>query len=190
MNRSSAVQAVTMSRIFLAAVVAALTYWHAEPYNWTLWVSLVLLGFAEFSDLLDGYLARKWRVVTEFGKMFDPFCDSVARLVVYWALAMLGRAWLSVFVVLASRDILVSYIRLVLASAGADVSAKLTGKLKAWVHGLGGFVLMAGPLYWTASSKEIIVGITSTLVIIATAAALLHHLLSAWPYIKGKSAPA
>ena len=86
---------LTGSRLVFAAAVAALVPWAAEG-TWAILVATALVGAVELSDLLDGHLARRHNVVSEFGKVFDPYADSVSRLTVYWALAMMGFNVLSV----------------------------------------------------------------------------------------------
>jgi CDP-diacylglycerol--glycerol-3-phosphate 3-phosphatidyltransferase len=177
---------VTVSRVFFAAIVAVLSVFHEEPYNWTVWVSLALIGLCELTDLFDGLLARRWNVVSDFGKMLDPYADSVTRIIIYWTLAYLGRAWAVVFLVMAARDIIVGFIRLVLTRKGRDVSARFTGKAKAVVLGVGSIILMGGPLYWdiwNAGLKPYIVGACSIAAIFMICVAMIHHLAAARPVL-------
>src|SRR5262245_13569331 len=140
------VQAVTLARVPLAVLFAA----------WLLLsdrsgVQLFLAGFVlllgEITDFMDGLLARKLRVVSEWGAMLDPYADSVARLVAYWALAQAALADPLTPLVMAVRDITVAYCRVILTRSGLSVSAKWSGKIKAWVQGFGAFVLLFAPVY-------------------------------------------
>jgi len=173
-SRRRAVAALTVisgSRIVLALGVAALVPWSARS-GWAVVVSLVLLGLVELSDVLDGYLARRWDAVTDFGKMFDPYSDSVSRLTIYWSLAVLGRCLTVVPLVMAIRDVTVGYVRTVMTRKGMDVSARRTGKLKAVVQGLCAPLLMASfggwasapvrsALLWGGSTAVLLVTLTS-----------------------------
>jgi cardiolipin synthase len=81
---------VTGSRLVLAVPVAALVPWSAH-HLWATTASLVLIVIIEASDVLDGTLARKINSTSHFGKVFDPYADSISRLIVYWSLEI-GRA--------------------------------------------------------------------------------------------------
>lgn len=107
-----------------------------------------ILLVIELTDLFDGLAARRLEVVSEWGAMLDPYSDSIARIVVYWALACGGLALVYVPLAMAVRDITVAYCRVVLARRGKSVSARLSGKIKAIVQGIGALLLLSGPLYW------------------------------------------
>lgn len=179
-NRNGAllVNLLTGSRLLLAAGVAALTPW-SDGRHWAIWSSVALVALIECTDLLDGHLARSRGVVSRFGKMFDPYADSVSRLTVYWSLAVVGRCWPVLPLVMAVRDVTVSYARIIMTRRGMDLGARYTGKLKAWFQGLGGILLMAGPLYWWAGSGATIVHVVSGAVTAVTVASMLDYVAAA-----------
>jgi len=146
---------VTASRLLMAAPVAVLARWSGSA-QWAIVCSTLLVLAIEVSDLLDGWLARRHEAVSQWGKLFDPYADSLARLTVYWALAVVGRCLAPVPLIMAVRDVSVAYCRLLLMRRGRDVAARLTGKLKAMVQGACGLALMAGPLYWGRFGPAII----------------------------------
>ena len=186
MDKKALIQLVTGSRLCLATAAAVLTVWSGTE-RWALWCTLGLVVVMELTDIADGYLARRWNAVTGFGKMFDPFADSVSRLIVYWSLSTIGLCWAVVPLVLAARDITVAYLRIALSGAGRDVSARITGKIKAWVLGLGAIFLILGTLVQGPLSSRTI-GITSALVIASVLVAGLHHLVVAWPLLRARMA--
>lgn len=116
-----------------------------------------LLALGEVSDLLDGVIARRFNVVSELGATLDPFADSISRLLVYAGLAYGGLVLPVVPLVMALRDITVAYSRILLARRGGSARSRISGKLKAWVQGIGSFVLLLGPLYWPYSGQEVMV---------------------------------
>ena len=185
-TKRNIVYALTLSRLVFAMAVAVLCLFHEEPYNWALWASLLLIGASEITDMLDGYLARRWGVVSELGKVLDPHADAIAHLIIYWTLAMLDRAWFSVFLVMASRDVLVGLIRIELLKTNQNVSARITGKIKAVFLGGGSMVLMGGPLFWTEQTKPWIVGAVSAIGMLLVIIALVHHLSAVWPALVKK----
>ena len=171
------VTVLTGSRLGLAAGVGVLALW-SDSQAWAVVASLLLLGLVELSDALDGFLARRWGAVSDFGKMFDPYCDSVSRLIIYWSLAVAGHVWVVVPLVMAVRDVTVSYSRIIMTRRGIDVSARLTGKLKAVVQGACAPILLL--TFWMPAdfSRWVIAG-AGTAVIGITLASMVDYVRAA-----------
>ena len=115
---------------------------------WATCTGLALVLVIEFTDAFDGYCARRFGVVSRLGKMLDPYMDSVSRLIVFWTLARSERCLAIVPLLMAIRDITCAYARIALSMSGRDVSARITGKIKAVVQGFAAGFLVAGPIYW------------------------------------------
>jgi CDP-diacylglycerol--glycerol-3-phosphate 3-phosphatidyltransferase len=167
------VNAVTGSRLLFAVPVAVMTLWSRDQ-TWAIVASTILILAIELSDLVDGQLARRSNTVSRFGKLFDPYADSVSRLVVYWSLAVVGRCLIFVPLIMAVRDVTVSYARIVMTSRSVDVSARHTGKLKALVQGTCAAMLMGGPLYWGQWEQAFVIGL-STAVVLITVVSMLDY---------------
>ena len=179
------VQTLTAVRVPLAIAFAVILPYAAEDPSWLL-LCLALLLLQEVSDVLDGALARRLGVVSRWGQMFDPYADSVSRLIVYWALARAGLTLAAVPLVMAVRDVTVAYSRLVAADHGGSVSARLSGKIKAWVQGLGAMLLTTAPLFHLPASGGTCPWATvpmpaavSWIVLLATAASAVEYVLGA-----------
>ncbi|MBE6809599.1 MAG: CDP-diacylglycerol--glycerol-3-phosphate 3-phosphatidyltransferase [Ruminococcaceae bacterium] len=106
------------------------------PYHYA--VSLVLFALASLTDMIDGKMARKYNLVTDFGKFLDPLADKMLTTSAYLGFMFLYSAktgsygWQMttiVFIVLF-REFMVSSLRLVTAKAGLVVAANIWGKLK------------------------------------------------------------
>lgn len=139
------VLALTLGRIPLG-IGFALLYAVVAPSLARIVVAVLLLAAMEISDILDGAMARRHGVTSEWGAMLDPFADSFCRLVVFWTLASAGYAlWLTVLV-MALRDVTVSYSRVTLTRFGRTVKAKRSGKIKAIVQAVAAFAIVLGPL--------------------------------------------
>lgn len=106
-------------------------------------VALFIVGAV--TDALDGYLARRWGVVSDFGRIMDPFCDKVLILGTFAYLAsprfavidatgqvvgMETRVWAWMVVVIISRELLVTSIRAVVEARGIPFGADWWGKSK------------------------------------------------------------
>lgn len=141
------IQSMTLARIPLA-IIFLFVLSPGRDIDTAFFISLILLGIIELTDAIDGKIARRFRLVSEWGATLDPFADSVSRLIVYWALATKGRVLLFVPLIMALRDITVAYSRIVLAQNKRTVSAKKSGKVKASVQAIGAFLALGGPLYW------------------------------------------
>lgn len=97
------------------------------------WVNVIILIIflvASFTDYLDGHIARKKNLVTNFGKFLDPIAD---KLLVLAALVMLVESsiipgWIPI--VIAAREFMVSAIRMLAASEGKVIAASKLGKIK------------------------------------------------------------
>lgn len=171
------VQIITFARVPLV-VVFALILLTTEPGRASLWLCAILLGLAELSDMLDGILARRLAIVTEWGAMLDPYMDSISRLIVYWALACSGLVLAFAPLAMAIRDVTVAYSRITLARHGKSVSAKLSGKIKAEVQGGGAILLVLGPLYWKHTGTWTMQAL-SWIVIIVTLLSTIEYVSSA-----------
>ena len=123
---------VTMSRMCLAPLF--LVAFQAGTEAGLRW-ALVLAVFFEVSDMVDGYLARRFKQTSQLGKLLDPLADSISRFTVF--LAFLSEGYASVWAVapIFWRDSIVSTIRVLAASQGVIVSARFAGKVKAIIQG-------------------------------------------------------
>jgi len=128
---------LTVLRIFFVPLLLAVllrggpaleTPWGtAVPMDW---LALVIFLSAAGTDLLDGYLARRRKQVTRFGKLFDPIADKLLISAAFITLVELGRvpAWMVVIIV--GREFAVSGLRSVAAGEGKIISASELGKIK------------------------------------------------------------
>jgi len=104
-------------------------------------IALVLFCVASFTDFLDGYVARKYNQVTDFGKFIDPLAD---KLLVTSALVLFAEqgamaGWM-VCVILA-RELIITSLRVVAANKGRVLAATWTGKVKTCVQ-IAGIILI------------------------------------------------
>ena len=136
------VQYVTVARVPLAALAGILLYYGESGSGLALAV-VVLLGVCELTDIIDGLLARRLGMSSRFGSLFDPYCDSMSRLIIFFGLASKGLCPMWLFLLMALRDISVTYLRIMYILAGASPAARLSGKAKAWAQGLGAILLAA-----------------------------------------------
>lgn len=117
---------LTVMRLVLSIVLFVLIAWKLYL------ASVVVFLVAASTDWLDGYLARKWGLVTVLGRILDPFVDKIIICGTFIFLAAVPdsglAAWMAVVVV--GRELLVTALRGYLEQQGTDFSASMSGKLK------------------------------------------------------------
>ncbi len=91
---------------------------------------LPLLAFAEFTDFLDGYYARKNGEVCDFGKMFDPFADVFLHLSSFTCFVFSGYMPAILYVLILYREFSQNFLRMIAAKKGVAIAARKGGKLK------------------------------------------------------------
>lgn len=103
----------------------------------------VLAMLLELTDLLDGRIARAYGMVTDFGKLYDPFSDALTRFTLFLGLYAIGVADLWMIIAIFYRDTSISFFRSIAAIRNVVVAARPSGKIKATVQGLGTQVVFA-----------------------------------------------
>ena len=120
---------LTLLRIILTFVFMLFLLWWQKIW-WTKVVSLLIFTFAALSDYFDGMIAKKRNIVTDFGKLMDPIADKILVLSAFAAFLQLGiiNAWM--FMIIISREILITSLRLFALNKGKVLSASRAGKHK------------------------------------------------------------
>jgi CDP-diacylglycerol--glycerol-3-phosphate 3-phosphatidyltransferase len=135
--------ALTIARFLM---VPAFVVLYARADNGHDWAAGILFGVAGITDQIDGWLARRWRVESEFGKYADPLAD---RLMIDAAVIMLVIAdrlpWPALAVIVARDALLLAGTKFVLPR-GYEFSVSFVGKAATWVLYAGvGFILVTNP---------------------------------------------
>ena len=94
------------------------------------WVALALFVIASLTDFADGYIARKYNLVTNFGKFMDPLADKILTISGMICLVELGRIPSWIVVIIVAREFIISGFRLVAAENGVVIAANYWGKFK------------------------------------------------------------
>lgn len=124
--------AITLSRLLLSFVLFALI----QTGDYWLW-SAGLFVFAVATDVLDGWIARKYNLITQLGRILDPFVDKFITSGTFLFLLPFGKKagvdpWMVIIVL--GREMLVTSLRGFLEKQGADFSASASGKLKMFLQ--------------------------------------------------------
>ena len=136
--------------------VAALLFMREIPI-WGCIVPAIIYGLTALTDMLDGKIARKYNLVTDFGKFIDPLADKFMVLssmiaILVWMMLndekTLALVFVWVVLVILLRELGVTSLRLVVAGkSGIVVAASLLGKIKTVSQMVGTVILLLEPLF-------------------------------------------
>ena len=133
--------------------------------GWCKWTALALFIIASLTDLVDGKLARKYGLVTNFGKFMDPLADKLLVCSALICLVELSRIPAWVVIIIIAREFVISGIRLIAADDGVVISASKWGKVKTvfqmimvgfMIGNLPIFDLLTALLMWIALALTLI----------------------------------
>ena len=162
---------ITLARVALIPVFMAVLL---LGYHWA---ALIIFAVASLTDFVDGYIARHYNQVSDFGKFLDPLADKLLVTAAMLIFVQWGRmpAW-AVMVVLA-REFAVSGLRMVAATGGKVLAAGWSGKVKTFATMVGLCVMMAFSIGW--------IDWTVTIVIVATTLySGVEYFIQNWNVIK------
>ena len=94
------------------------------------WIALVIFCVASLTDMLDGKIARKYNLVTNFGKFMDPLADKLLVCTALICLTSMNRLNVIVVLVIIAREFIISGFRLVATDNGIVIAASYWGKFK------------------------------------------------------------
>ena len=143
------------------------------------WISLAIFIVASLTDLLDGKIARKYNLVTNFGKFMDPLADKLlvcSALVCLVAMAKIP-AW--VVIVIIAREFIISGFRLIASDNGVVIAASYFGKFKT-VFQMVMICLMIADIEAIAILTEVVMWIA----VILTVVSLIDYLVKNKDVIK------
>lgn len=122
---------LTLSRFVLAIIILMLLLVNSLV---AITAATVLFIVAAITDFYDGYLAKKYGLISNFGKIMDPIADKFLMICVFIALAHLGMMDWWMVVIIASREVAVTVSRLQAMRLGLVLSAEQAGKIKTVVQ--------------------------------------------------------
>lgn len=125
----------TPNKLTIARIIATPVFMAALmiefPYHYT--AALVLFIAASLTDMIDGKMARKYGLITDFGKFLDPLADKMLTTAAFLGFIKMGIGWQVTWIafIVLFREFLISSLRLVVVSSGGKViAANIWGKSK------------------------------------------------------------
>ncbi|RLC47283.1 MAG: CDP-diacylglycerol--glycerol-3-phosphate 3-phosphatidyltransferase [Candidatus Cloacimonadota bacterium] len=130
--------ALTLLRILLTISFLIISFYY----------KLYLLSFIVFliaclTDVLDGHLARKYKLITNFGKIWDPLADKILVISALFALFVWDYIYLWMVIVIIIREVLVTILRAVMTKKNIYLSADILGKIKTMLQMIGIIIALA-----------------------------------------------
>ena len=136
---------ITLVRVALIPVYMVLMYLSGGVANGYMYGALALFILASVTDFLDGYIARKYNQVSDFGKFLDPLADKLLTIAAMSMFCKWGSfpAW--ALMIVLTREFAVSGLRMVAGPKGSVIAAGKSGKFKTASTMVGLCVMMAFP---------------------------------------------
>ena len=156
--------ALTIARLALIPVFVVLMVQAGHDPSWP---AGIVFGIAAITDQIDGFLARRWHVESQFGKIADPLADrlmidaAVILLVAYGRLPWIG------LIIIVGRDVLLLAGSSILAPRGLDIEVNTVGKAATWIlYAAIAFRIVTEPstkwplyLFWAGLALALVAGV-------------------------------
>ena len=184
---------LSIIRVLLVPVFVATLLFMREIPVWGVIVPTVVYILTGLTDMLDGKIARKYGLVTDFGKFIDPLADKFMVIgsqitMLVWMLLMgestLALVFVWVVLVILLRELGVTSLRLVVAgNSGIVVAASMLGKLKTVSQMVGTVVILVEPLIPYFNETHILSYVFMALMVFTTVFSGLDYLRAYMPYV-------
>ncbi len=187
---------ITVSRLFMAPlffIIYFLPQWTGVDQTLMTWLLIIVYILIEGSDLLDGIIARKYHMVTDLGKVLDPFSDVLSRMTYFVCLAFSSIMPLWVFLIILYRELGVTFLRMILMGEGVAMAASIWGKFKAVLYAISAILgilysvlirMVEGAPRWLAIYGTVLPYIF-ILAAVASVLSFLSYLRNAIPKLSG-----
>ena len=136
---------ITLVRVAFIPVYMVLMYLSGGQPNLWMWLGLAVFVIASLTDYVDGYIARKYQQVSDFGKFLDPLADKLLVIACMCILCEWGMMPAWALMIVLTREFAVTGLRLVAVQNGTVIAAGWSGKVKTASSMVGLCVAMAFP---------------------------------------------
>lgn len=133
-NKLTVTRLVMVPVFFISFLISTLSFKGAEIISTVMMV--ICYAVAELSDLLDGKIARKYNLVTDLGKVLDPFADTLSHLTFFVCFMKIGIMPVWSFIIIMWREFAILFLRMLMMRVGKAVPANIFGKSKTVFYAL------------------------------------------------------
>lgn len=134
--------------------------------------ALAIFIIASLTDLIDGKIARKYNLITNFGKFMDPLADKLLVSAAMIALVAMGRIPAWVVIIIISREFIISGFRLVASDNGVVIAASYWGKFKTTFQ-----IIMICLMIADLAALQLLTTIVTWVAVILTVVSLVDYLV-------------
>ena len=145
--------------------------------------ALVVFVAASLTDLFDGKIARKYGLVTNFGKIMDPLADKILVYAAFCLMVADGNIAAWMFIIVLAREFLLAGVRTVAASDGIVIAADMSGKIKTTLQMIAVIMIILVNGLWSFSAPEDFVRILDFLAQVVLWASIVMTVWSGASYI-------
>ncbi|MDO5676627.1 MAG: CDP-diacylglycerol--glycerol-3-phosphate 3-phosphatidyltransferase [Propionibacteriaceae bacterium] len=168
---------LTVIRIILVPVYVAFLFLGPEDFTWRLWATIVFV-LAMLTDVADGNIARRYNLVTDFGKLWDPVADKALTGAAFVSLSILGELpWFFTIIILV-REWGITWVRAAIAKYGI-MAANKGGKAKTLTQTFA-LILFSLNLSFLPGWLQVIAWALMWAALVLTVVTGLDYLRSAW----------
>ncbi|MBQ9333268.1 MAG: CDP-diacylglycerol--glycerol-3-phosphate 3-phosphatidyltransferase [Lachnospiraceae bacterium] len=164
---------LTMLRVIMIPFFVVFMLVDITPYD--KWIALAIFVAASLTDLADGKIARKYNLITNFGKFMDPLADKLLVCSAMIALIELGRIPAWIVIVIIAREFIISGFRLVASDNGVVIAASYWGKFKT-VSQMAMVILMIADI----PQIQIVTTVVMYIALVLTIVSLVDYLVKNW----------
>ena len=136
---------ITLVRVAFIPVYMVLMYLSGGQPNLWMWLGLAVFVIASLTDYVDGYIARKYQQVSDFGKFLDPLADKLLVIAAMTMFCQWGQMPAWALMIVLTREFAVTGLRLVAVGNGTVIAAGWSGKVKTASTMVGLCAMMAFP---------------------------------------------
>ena len=161
---------LTMFRVILIPFFVVFLLVDITPVD--KWIALAIFIIASLTDMLDGKIARKYNLVTNFGKFMDPLADKLLVCSALVCLVAVDRIQAWMVIVIIAREFIISGFRLVASDNGVVIAASYWGKFKTTFQ-----IIMICLMIADLAALQLLTTIVTWVAVILTVVSLVDYLV-------------
>ena len=165
---------ITLVRVAFIPLFMVFMYLSGGEQGLYMWLSLALFVIASLTDYIDGYIARKYNQVSDFGKFLDPLADKLLTIAALVMFCQWGKVPAWALMIVLTREFAVTGLRLVAVGNGTVIAAGKSGKFKTASSMIGLCVLMGFP------NVPVIQWIVVSVIVITTVYSGVEYFIQNW----------
>lgn len=165
---------ITLSRVLMIPVYLVTMYLSGGESNVWMYVSLAIFIIASLTDFVDGYIARHYNQVTDFGKFLDPLADKLLTIAAMCMFCQWGvfPAW--ALMIVLTREFGVTGLRLIAVQKGTVIAAGWSGKVKTASTMIGLCAVLVFP------QNAILLWVVTAVIVVTTVYSGVEYFVKNW----------